>query len=33
LPLTYAVVMVLVIIGVTALWLDIVNPLQNPYRQ
>lgn len=31
-PLTYAVVLVLVTLGATALWLDIVRPLANPFQ-
>ena len=31
-PLTYAVVFILVSLGVTALWLDIVRPLSNPFQ-
>jgi membrane-associated protease RseP (regulator of RpoE activity) len=32
LPLTYAVVVVLVMVGLTSLWLDIVRPLANPFQ-
>ena len=32
LPLTYAVVMVLLAIGLTSLWLDIVKPIANPFQ-
>ena len=31
-PLTYAVVLVLVMLGLTSLWLDIVRPLDNPFQ-
>ena len=32
LPVTYAVVAVLVLVGVTAVYLDVVQPLENPYQ-
>lgn len=32
LPVSYAVFMVLVLIGVSAIWLDVVNPVTNPYQ-
>ncbi len=32
LPLTAAVVVLLVALGVTSLWLDIVNPVNNPFQ-
>lgn len=32
LPATYAVMLVLVAIGISALYLDIVNPIPNPFR-
>ena len=31
-PLTYAVVFIIVTLGVTALWLDIVKPVANPFQ-
>jgi hypothetical protein len=30
-PLTYAVVLILVAIGVTSIYLDIVDPVANPF--
>jgi membrane-associated protease RseP (regulator of RpoE activity) len=32
LPLTYAVVLVLIMLAVTSLWLDIVRPLADPFQ-
>ena len=32
LPLTYAVFVILVVIGVSALWIDIVDPVDNPFE-
>ena len=31
-PVAFAVIMVLVLIGISALYLDIVNPIENPFR-
>ncbi|MGH9278161.1 MAG: site-2 protease family protein, partial [Acidimicrobiales bacterium] len=32
LPVTAAVVMFMLLLGVTSIWLDIVNPVNNPFK-